>query len=54
MYQGTRWVILKEKKQSRKSHAWAPLRIENYELFNITHLGRLIFKLKGLQLFEII
>ncbi len=28
MYQGTRWVILKEKKRSRKSHAWAPLRWE--------------------------
>ncbi len=26
MYQGTRWVILKQKKRSRKSHAWAPLR----------------------------
>jgi hypothetical protein len=25
MYQGTRWVLLKQKKQSRKSHAWAPL-----------------------------
>ncbi len=25
MYQGTRWVILKQKKRSRKSHAWAPL-----------------------------
>jgi hypothetical protein len=27
MYQGTSWVILKEKKRSRKSHAWAPLKI---------------------------
>ncbi len=26
MYQGTRWVILKQEKRSRKSHAWAPLR----------------------------
>jgi hypothetical protein len=25
MYQGTRWIILKQKKRSRKSHAWAPL-----------------------------
>ncbi len=27
MYQGTRWVILKQKKRSRKSHAWAPLTV---------------------------
>ncbi len=27
MYQGTGWVILKQKKRSRKSHAWAPLNI---------------------------
>jgi hypothetical protein len=26
MHQGTRWVLLKQKKRSRKSHAWAPLR----------------------------
>ncbi len=26
MYQGTRWVLLKQKKRSRKSHDWAPLR----------------------------
>ncbi len=25
MYQGTRWILLKQKKRSRKSHAWAPL-----------------------------
>jgi hypothetical protein len=25
MYQGTRWVLLKQKKRSQKSHAWAPL-----------------------------
>ncbi len=25
MYQGTSWVLLKQKKRSRKSHAWAPL-----------------------------
>jgi hypothetical protein len=25
MYQGTTWVLLKQKKRSRKSHAWAPL-----------------------------
>ncbi len=26
MYQGTRWVLLKQKKQGRKSHALAPLK----------------------------
>ncbi len=25
MSQGTRWVLLKQKKRSQKSHAWAPL-----------------------------
>ncbi len=25
MYQGTRWVLLEQKKRSRISHAWAPL-----------------------------
>jgi hypothetical protein len=26
MYQGAKWILLKQKKRSRKSHAWAPLR----------------------------
>jgi hypothetical protein len=30
MYQGTRWIILKQKKRSRKSHAWAPLKRQSY------------------------
>jgi hypothetical protein len=25
MYQGAKWILLKQKKRSRKSHAWAPL-----------------------------
>jgi hypothetical protein len=26
MYQGAKWILLKQKKRSRKSHAWAPLK----------------------------
>jgi hypothetical protein len=28
MYQGAKWILLKQKKRSRKSHAWAPLTFE--------------------------
>jgi hypothetical protein len=33
MYQGTRWVLLKQKKRSQKSHAWAPLKIHLHWIF---------------------
>ncbi len=28
MNQGTRWVLLLQKNRRRKSHAWAPLKVE--------------------------
>ncbi len=47
MYQGTRWIIFKQKKRSRKSHAWAPL----MRMLEIVTMDRLSFKISRCTLF---
>ncbi len=32
MYHGAKWILLKQKKRSRKSHAWAPLSSSQFRL----------------------